>query len=207
MPSVAVERSGDDHRVDVFQFEQLSMIVEGLDVRRDLFRFVETASVYIGRRNEFGVRDFDEFLHQLLPPRAGADDAQSHTVVRAEYAAIGRRGQSRSRSRSHGAGDEGPAFYLRLFHGVLLSRNSDRWSQFSATCLSQTECSDLRIDSRGAGEGYDELTKESKKQAMPGENIYKEGRRPVKVAALSLRPNWISSGAERFRNQAARRFG
>src|SRR5262249_47827756 len=70
--------------------QKSSMIPEGLlYAGSDRLCFIMAPRVHVGDRHELGVRQFNELMHQLLAPGAGAYNSQANPVVGAKHAARG----------------------------------------------------------------------------------------------------------------------
>ena len=92
MSRMDVQWAGDENAVNVLHVQQAAMVVERLNLRRQLFRFFAAAGVNIRDRHELHVRNSQHLVQKFLAASAHADHPHANTIVRAE----------RSRSRAGG---------------------------------------------------------------------------------------------------------
>ena len=81
-----VQRTGNDYSVDVLLIQQAAMVVVGLDLGDDGFRFSEATRVDVGHRHHIHVRHGDNLFEQLRATAAHANHANAYTVVGPEHA-------------------------------------------------------------------------------------------------------------------------
>ncbi len=95
-----MERSRDNHAINIFHIQQPPMIIQSLNSGSQLPGLVMTPRVDVGDGHQLGIRQFQNLLQQLLPTPTNTNHADTNAVVRSQHARrwIGqqrRRGQSR----------------------------------------------------------------------------------------------------------------
>src|SRR5713101_85314 len=86
MSPVDMKRRSDDHRIDVLQVQQPSMVSESLHGGGELFRFSMSPVVDIGNGDELDIPELQRIAHVFLPTTAEANGAEAHAVVGSEHA-------------------------------------------------------------------------------------------------------------------------
>ena len=84
-------RGGDEHRVDVFVFEQAAVIEVSLGGGRDLFDIFQPARIDIGGADTLHVLAGQGLLENLCAARPRSDNAQADTLIGAHSVAAGQR--------------------------------------------------------------------------------------------------------------------